>query len=198
MSVALVFYSQIIILNQLVNKAELAKYILVTRFLDAVRLGATNFTTILFPSLAIIEAQGEWALLRKTYFAVLTRVLLFAIIGLAFLLTAGKMVFEYWSGQNGSGIINLYILFSIFTILIVIDNVSSVFLHALRLNKGQSIISIGQGALALLIGSFFLKSMGVAGMALGSLIALLVTNFIYNPLFLISTFNRKLVTDLRT
>ncbi|MEO8172760.1 MAG: oligosaccharide flippase family protein [Sediminibacterium sp.] len=191
-SVAIVFYSQIIMLNQLVSKAEVAKYVLVTRFLDAIRLGATNFTTILFPSLAIAEAQGEWGVLRKTYFMVLTRVSLLAIIGLVFLLTAGKVVFQYWSGRSDSDITTLYNFFSVFTILIVIDNVSAVFLHAFRLNKVQTIISIGQGVLALTIGSLLLKKMGIAGMAVGSVIALLMTNFIYNPVFLISRFNKKL------
>ncbi|MDB5210584.1 MAG: hypothetical protein JWQ30_1411 [Sediminibacterium sp.] len=188
-SVSIVFYSQIIMLNQLVSRAEIAKYVLVTRFLDAIRLGATNFTTILFPSLAIAEAQGEWDVLRKTYFKILTRVSLLAVIGLIFLLTAGKVVFQYWSGRND--INDLYSFFCLFTTLIVIDNVSSVFLHAFRLNKVQTIISIGQGMLALLIGLILLKKMGIAGMAVGSVIALLLTNFIYNPAFLISRFNKK-------
>jgi len=46
--------------------------------------------------------------------------------------------------------------------------------------------------LALLIGLILLKKMGIAGMAAGSVIALLLTNFIYNPAFLISRFNKKL------
>lgn len=189
--VVFVFNSQIIMLNALASKTEVASYILVSRFLDVVRMGATNFTVILFPSLAAKEVMGEWNDLRKTYFKVLTGVFFLCACILVFLLTIGKYIFQYWSGQTGNEIDQLFTIFSVFTILIVIDNVSSVFLHALRLNKVQTIISIGQGILALSVGYFLLKEMGVIGFAIGSIIALLLTNFVYNPVYLISQLKKK-------
>lgn len=188
----LAFNSQIILLNSVISKVEVAKYILVSRFLDVVRLGATNFTTILFPTLALAQSRDKWSELRKTYFTVLIRVSILSILILLFLLTAGKWIFQFWSGQSDEQIVNLYISLSIFTILIVIDNVSSVFLHAFRLNRGQTIISLGQGILALLIGSCLLTKFGIAGMAIGSITALLLTNFIYNPAHLIVQFRKHL------
>jgi O-antigen/teichoic acid export membrane protein len=194
-SVVLAFNSQVIMLNALTGKADVAKYILVTRFLDVVRLGATNFTIILFPSLASLEAKGEWAYLRSNYFAVLKRVVVFSLLILLVLLTLGKYIFVWWSGEGGEDMLNLYYVFSVFTILIVVDNVSSVFLHAFRLNKGQTILSIGQGFMALAIGYFLLQSYGLVGMAIGSIIALLCTNFIYNPVFLMGEFRRRVRRD---
>ena len=189
--VVFVFNSQIILLNSLATKAEVASYILVSRFLDVVRMGATNFTVILFPTLAHKEMMGEWNNLKKTYFKVLTGVALLSTAILIFLLTVGRFVFEYWSGQDGQAINQVYTVFSIFTILIVIDNVSSVFLHALRLNKIQTIISIGQGILALLLGALLLKGLGIVGFTIGSVIALLVTNFFYNPWHLLAQFRKR-------
>lgn len=190
-SVVVVFNSQIILLNHLTTKEEVASYFLVTRFLDVVRMGATNFTVILFPTLAQQEVRGEWKQLKATYFKVLKGVFLLCVGLLLFLLTIGKLVFSYWSGQSGEGIEQLFTLFSVFTLLIVLDNVSAVFLHAFRLNKMQTIISIGQGLLALTLGYFLLQTMGIIGFTIGSLIALLLTNFIYNPYHLITQFNRK-------
>lgn len=190
-SVVLVFSSQIIILNGLISKTEVAKYILVNRFLDVVRMGSTNFTTILFPSLAILEAKGEWNNLRKLYFAALLRVLVLSILILLFLFTVGKYIFQWWSGQYGEDIMTLYYTCSVFTVLIVLDNVSSVFLHAFRLNRVQTLLSIGQGLMALLIGYFLLQKFGSVGMAIGSLVALISTNFIYNPAFLMTHLKRK-------
>ncbi|HEX7692490.1 MAG TPA: hypothetical protein VF408_08870 [Sediminibacterium sp.] len=186
----LAFNSQIILLNSVVSKADVAKYILVSRFLDVVRLGATNFTTILFPSLALAQSRGEWAGLRKMYFMVLARVIILSLLILLFLLTAGRWIFRLWSGQADGQIQELYTFLSVFTILIVIDNVSSVFLHAFRLNRLQTIISLGQGILALFIGSLLLTRLGIAGMAIGSITALLLTNFIYNPAYLVSQFRK--------
>ena len=190
--VVFVFNSQIILLNHVTTKAEVASYIMVSRFLDVVRMGATNFTVILFPTLAQQEVMGEWQQLRITYFKVLRGVFLLCILMLCFLLTIGKFIFEYWSGLSGQSIEQLYTLFSVFTILIVLDNVSSVFLHALRLNKMQTIISIGQGIFALVLGYFLLQTMGIIGFIVASLIALLFTNFIYNPYYLITQFRRKI------
>lgn len=190
-SVVFVFNSQIIMLNAVTTKAEVASYILVSRFLDVVRLGATNFTQVLFPSLASLEAKGEWAHLRVNYFAIFKRVVVFSILILLVLLTIGKYVFVWWSGQAGEDILNLYYIASVFTILIIIDNVSAVFLHAFRLNKVQTLLSIGQGLIALLIGYFLLQQYGLAAMAIGSVIALVATNFIYNPVFLISQFRKR-------
>lgn len=189
--VVIVFNSQVILLNALTTKSEVASYFLVTRFLDVVRLGTTNFTIILFPSLAKKEANGEWNDLRKTYFKVFTYVFILSVTILIFLLTVGRVIFQYWSGQTGYEINQVFTVFSIFTILIVIDNVSAVFLHAFRLNKVQTIISLIQGSIALILGSFLLQRMGIIGFAIASIVALLFTNFWYNPTFLISQFKQK-------
>lgn len=182
--VVFVFNSQIILLNGFSTKAEVASYILVTRFFDVIRMGTTNFTVILFPAIAQKEANGEWNALQKIYYRVLTLVVLLCVFILIFLLSLGKWVFQYWSGQTSQPIMQLFTLLSIFTVLIVIDNVSAVFLHALRLNKMQTIISIMQGCIAMILGYFLLNKMGVIGFALASIIALLLTNFFYNPIFL--------------
>ncbi len=190
-SVVLVFNSQIIMLNGLINKTDVAKYILVNRFLDVVRMGSTNFMTILFPSLASLEAKGEWNNLRKLYFTALLRVVVLALLILLFLFTGGKYIFQLWSGQYGADIMTLYYTCSVFTVLIIMDNVSSVFLHAFRLNRVQTLLSIGQGLIALFIGYFLLQKFGPVGMAIGSLVALISTNFIYNPAFLMTHLKRK-------
>lgn len=190
-SVVLAFNSQIIMLNGLMGKMDVAKYILVSRFMDVVRLGSTNFTIILFPSLALLEARGEWNNLRHNYFTILKRVIVFSIVMLLFLLTAGKYIFIWWSRNSSQDILQLYNFSAVFIILIIIDNVSSVFLHAFRLNKVQTLLSIVQGFIGLLAGYFLLHKYGLVGMAFGSLIAIVCTNLIYNPAFLISQFRKK-------
>jgi O-antigen/teichoic acid export membrane protein len=193
--VVFVFNSQIILLNSFATKAEVANYILVTRFFDVVRMGTTNFTVILFPSIAQKEANGEWNTLQKTYYRVLTSVILLCVFILIFLLSLGKWIFQYWSGQTNQPIMQLFTLLSVFTVLIVIDNVSAVFLHALRLNKMQTIISIMQGCIAMVLGYFLLNKMGVIGFAFASIAALLLTNFFYNPFFLMKQLKQRVLNS---
>ncbi len=86
----------------------------------------------------------------------------------------------------------LFKLFSVFIMMIVFDNVSAVFLSALRFNKLQTIVAIGQGILGLMLGYILFHYYGIAGIAIGSIIALLVTNFLFNPLYLVKQMNRHI------
>ncbi len=194
--IVLVFNSQVVLLNAVSSHQEVTSYFLVTKFLDIVRLGATNFAIILFPSIAQYEANGNWILLKQTYFRMLASITLFSSFILIFLITIGQRVFQYWSGRSDDNILHLFSVLSVFTILIVIDNVSSVFLHALRLNKMQTIISLVQGTIALLLGFILLKEFGVIGFAFASITALLLTNFFYNPAFLINRLKQKTLQSL--
>jgi Na+-driven multidrug efflux pump len=123
-------------------------------------------------------------------------VVLLCVFILIFLLSLGKWVFQYWSGQTSQPVMQLFTLLSIFTVLIVIDNVSAVFLHALRLNKTQTIISIMQGCIAMILGYFLLNKMGVIGFAFASIAALMLTNFFYNPIFLMKQLKQRTLERL--
>lgn len=189
----LVFNAQVIMISSFLGTTIVAKYLLVTRFFDIVRIGLTNFTQILFPSLAVMEAKGEWMNIRKAFKRSFIAIGIMVIVAIPILLTIGKPLFILWSKQNDAEILHVYSLFSVFILLIVLDNVSSVFLAALKLNKLQTILSIIQGVLGLVLGYILMKREGIAGVVIASLIALLITNFVFNPLFLL----RKIKYNLR-
>jgi O-antigen/teichoic acid export membrane protein len=146
----------------------------------------------LFPTLATIQSEGNWALLKKMYLVMLKRMGFFTIILLVALITVGQKLFFMWSKQGGQDLTLLFKLFAIFIMMIVMDNVSAVFLSALGLNKMQTIVAVVQGILALVFAYFFIHPFGIAGIALGSIIALLLTNFIYNPVYLVKQMNKNI------
>jgi len=188
----LVFNAQVIMISSVLGAADVAKYLLVTRFFDIVRIGLTNFTQILFPSLASMEANGKWLEIRRTFWKSFISIVIVVMLSVPFLLTIGKQIFVWWSKQNDMDILRVYSLFSVFILLIVLDNVSSVFLAALKLNKIQTLLSMVQGIIGLIFGYILMKNQGVTGVVIASIIALLVTNFIFNPLFLLRNIQYKL------
>ncbi len=190
----LAFNAQIIMISSLLDSISVAKYILVSRFFDVIRIGLTNFTIVLFPMLATIQSEGNWSLLKEMYLTILKRMGILAIVLLAALIGIGQTVFVFWSKQGGQDIRLLFKLFAVFIMMIVIDNVSAVFLSALRLNKIQVIVAMGQGVVALVLGYLLIRPFGIAGIALGSIIALLATNFIFNPVYLIRQINQHIST----
>ncbi len=188
----LVFNAQIIMMSRLLDSVSVAKYILVSRFFDVIRIGLTNFTIVLFPTLATIQSEGNWQLLRKMHMQILKRMSIVSIVLLIALITIGQTLFVLWSKHDEPDVHLLFKFFAIFIMMIVIDNVSAVFLGALGLNRTQTIIAIVQGAMGLVLGYLLIHSFGIAGIALGSIIALLATNFIFNPLYLIKQINRHI------
>jgi len=188
----LVFNSQVIWINLFIGAEGVSKYLIVTRFFDIIRIGISNFTIVLFPRLAKIQAEGNWVLISDLFYKSLKGVSVFAFF--IFLLTyfVGMPFFLKWSRYPDSEMSSLFSLFAVFIFFIAIDNVSAIYISALKLNKLPTIVSIVQGLVGLILGYFLLIQFGIVGMAAGSLIALLVTNFLFNPLYLISKFKEHI------
>ena len=86
----------------------------------------------------------------------------------------------------------LFKLYLIFTSFIILDNVSVVFLTALKLNKVPTLVSIGQGALGILLSIILLHYIGYIGIIVGFLISFFLTNLFFNLYYLLRTLNKKL------
>ena len=189
----LVYNAQIILISNFLDSVNVAKYLLVTRFYDIIRTGLTNFTMVLFPSISSLQAEGNWTRLKKVYFNVLLRVSIMVVIVFSLILSIGKIIFLKWSHLDDSTTVQLFQLYSVFIALLIIEHVPTVFLSALKFNKYPSIISMAQGILGLLLSYLFLPHFGILGAIFASLIAFLMTNFWYNPYFIIQKMNRKII-----
>ena len=188
----LVFNSQVIWINLFIGAEGVSKYLIVTRFFEIIRIGISNFTIVLFPRLAKIQAEGNWVLIADLFFKSLKRVALFSFF--IFLLTYffGMPFFLIWSKYSDAEMKTLFTFFAVFIFFIAIDNVSAIYISALKLNKLPTIVSLIQGILGLFFGSLLLHTYGIVGMAAGSLIALLSTNFIFNPWYLNKKFKENI------
>lgn len=191
-AVVLVFNSQLIMMNMIANSTSVAKYLMITKFYDIMRIGLTNFTVVLFPTLATIQAEGDWIRIRKMFMGSLKRILLLGLFIFLIVWLIVEPFFLKWSKFDDAEMSILFIVFAVFILFIVVDNVSSTFLAALRENKVPTIVSLFQGALGLVLGYFLLLKMGVLGLALASLIALLSTNFWFNPVYLLKRINHHI------
>lgn len=191
-AVSLVFNSQVIMMNMIAGSTGVAKYLMITRFYDMMRIGLSNFTAVLFPVLATIQEEGRWDQIRSYFFRSLLRVSIMGGIIFVLVWWIGKPLFLQWSKFNDPEMSRLFMVFSVFILFIVIDNVSATFLGAFRENKASTLMALVQGALGLGLGYLLLLKMGVTGMALASLIALLLTNFWFNPWYLVKLIKKHM------
>lgn len=189
----LVFNAQVLMINALLGTTSVARYLLVTRFFDVIRIGLTNFTQVLFPQVVHIEAAAKWVEIKRLFFKVLLWVAVLSVLVFLVMMTAGERVFMYWSKYTDREILQLYRYFAVFIMLIVVDNVSVVFLSALKLNKLPTILSICQGVLGLGLGYLLLKQYGVIGVVYASVISFICTNMLFNTLYLVRNIRHKLL-----
>ena len=170
-----------------------AKYLVIVRFFDIVRIAATNFTQVLFPKIIQAEVNYQWAALKKMFYTLLKRVSLLVILILLLFWNFGFQLLEFWIGLKDNQIIPLYHLYLIFTCLIILDNVSVVFLSALKFNRLPTILSIVQGILGIILSVIFLKYIGFIGLLIGFFISFVLTNLFFNPAYLLYSMNKKVV-----
>ncbi len=178
------FNGQIFLLSQVAGNSAVSNYLLVFRFFEVIRIGMTNFTTVLFPRLASIQYEGNWKQLKHIFIATWLRVAGISLVFFGLLAWKGPWLFQLWSKVNDPEVMELFFYFGLFIWLIVLDSVAAIFLSALGIHKIQTIIAIGQGAISLTLAYLLLPSMGLKGVAIASCIALVSTNFFFNPWFL--------------
>lgn len=184
LATVLVYNAQIIMISSFVDPLSVTKLLLVMRFYDVIRTGIANFTGVLFPSLSAMQAEENWAHLRRTFFRVFTRVTVMVVVIFAFVLTVGEKVFLYWAKYNDQLTVDLFRIYSVFIALLLIEHVPLVFLSALKFNRLPSIVATVQGVAGLVLGYFLLPRYGILGATFGSLASFLCTNFLFNPIYL--------------
>ena len=192
LATVLVFNTQVLILNYYNGPIIAAKYLVVVRFFDIIRIAATNFTQVLFPKIIQVEFLGDWKLLKQMLFSVYKKISILIIFITLFLYFFGFQLFVYWSRLNDPSLSLLFNLYLIFTALIIFDNVSVIFLSALKLNKIPTLVSIGQGLLGILLSILLLYYIGYIGILVGFLISFILTNLFFNPFYLLKSVNKRL------
>ncbi len=185
----LVYNAQIILLGNIADKISVTKYLLVIRFYDVIRLGLANFTIIMFPSLLRLQADENWIYLKDLFIKLTVRVSIMVIIVFCVILAFGKPFFYKWSQFNDIEISGLFVWYSVFVALLLIEHVPTVFLSALKYNRAPAIVGIVQGICGLLFTYLLVPYFGIKGAVIGSLAAFLLTNCFYNPVYLLSKIN---------
>lgn len=168
----------------MVVPAAVSKYYIVMRFFEVIRTGMGNFTMILFPSLSLLQVKANWVQLKRMFVQVFLRVCLMVVVAMAIVLTIGEQFFSYWSKYYDVETIELYRWYAVLIAFLLIEHVPVVFLSALKFNKLPAIVGTMQGLIGLLLTYFLVPYYGIAGAVMSSLIALLCTNFFFNPVYL--------------
>ena len=177
------FNSQLFVLDFMAGPHVVAQFVLFNRFFEIIRFAVSNFTVVLQPTIVDSELNSPEKV-KHLYKTAMLRV--FLLLSGVFLIFNqwGYAIFVWWSKNRYPFDKSLFQMFLVYTILILIDNVSALFLSALKLNKTTTVVSLVQGTLVVLAPVFFFATYGLFGVIAASCGALLLTNFIFNPVYL--------------
>jgi len=176
---------QILLLQHYLSAAQLTVFLLVFRFFEVFRLGLTNFTAVLFPSISAMQAQQNWKGLREQFRTVFTRVLGLSLITFGLLGWKGDAIFSWWSHYHSAESIAVFRVYTLYVFLLILDHVSVVFLSALKYNRTPSMVSTFQSTASLLLTGFLFTQWGLPGAVWASLLAFATTSLIFNPAYLL-------------
>lgn len=187
----LVYNAQTVLMGNQLSTESIAKFLVISKFYEVVRTGLANFTVILFPSIAMMEADGNWNNILQHFSKVFFRILALVLVTTVMMFTLGEFLFIIWSGFKDAESMQIFRLYTIMIMLLVLEHVALVFLSALKLNRLPTIVSLFQGLLGLALSYCFMQNFGVKGALWGSLIALLSTSFLFNPAYLYISLRKK-------
>jgi O-antigen/teichoic acid export membrane protein len=190
----LVFNSQIVVINYLVGSAIAAKFLILTRFFDIIRIALTNFTQILTPQIIYIEQSNDWNRIKDLFIKVIKRVSFLSIFITFLIYFFGRFIFLKWSKLYDVEINSMFNLYIFFILIIVIDNVTYIFLTSLKMNKNTTIVSVMQGILNLGLTYILVKRFGIIGSIYASIASFMLTSMVYNPIYLLRKIDFKLTS----
>jgi len=196
LATVLVFNTQIIIINFLIGSNAAAKFLIITRFFDIIRIAITNFTQVLTPQIIYVEIENNWLKIKNLFLTMIKRIIILSLIFAVLIHFYGPYFFIKWSNLNDNITLKMFQLYIVFITLIIIDNVSFIFINALKINKETTLMSILQGVINLLLTYIFVIKFGIIGAIYASLISFIMTNMIYNPYHLLKTISNKNKFDL--
>lgn len=186
LATALIYNIQILLFNRYSNSAIVAHFFIVTKFYEIIRVAASNFSQVLFPKIIHLESEKEWGSIKKMYFTSLFKAFLLAILIATVIITIGDMLFVRWSNLNDPSTLQLFHYYLIFIVFIIVDNVSVIYLAALKLNTWPTIVSVLQGIVSIGCSILFINKYGLLGAFYASMLSFMITNMIFNPAYLLN------------
>lgn len=193
-AVVLIFQTDSLVVSALVSVSAVTGYALMFRYVDIVGRMLSNIVVVLFPEAARLFEQKDYRGLLRLHDRLITAMLPLALVVLGVFYLLGERVFALWMGGLELFDGQLFLVFLITNSLLLISAPATNFIEAVGWHRFSTKLALLQGALNLGLSIALATRYGSLGVALGTLIALVVTSFPGNILYFRHRL-RKVVSD---
>ena len=172
----IILYSDNIILSSLAGLSSVAVYSIGYKLIDMSQQILFKIVDVVIPDIAKLYGNREYTKILKLHNKLLFYSLSLAVPGYAILFYWGLDMITLWVGESftiDQSIFNVFILFGLWHTWV---HVSAIFIVAMGIHKETSYMGIVDAVLNILISIILFQYYGVYGVAMGTLLAHILTN----------------------
>lgn len=181
--VLLIFQTDSLVISAFIGVSAITGYALVYRFVGIFGQMLSNIVAVLFPEVARMFAAKHYRQILRLHdrlFAYMGGIALACFGGLYLV---GEGIFALWMGDLALFDRSLFIIFLITNALFVISIPATYFLGAVGWHRFSTSLGLVQGVVNVGLSVVLVGPYGVVGVALGTLISFVLTNFIANIIY---------------
>lgn len=171
-----VLYSDNIVISSFLGLASVAVYSIGYRVVDISQKLLFQLVDIMIPDIAKLYGAGEYDKVLKLHNKVLALSILLGFTGYGILFYWGVDIIELWVGKEFTIDLEIFRVFVLFGLWHTWVHVSAIFIVAMGIHKETSYMGMLDAILNVLFSIILLQYYGLFGVALGTLIAHLMTN----------------------
>jgi len=175
-SIMVSFYSDNIIISSYIGLGSVAIYAVAYKVVKLVEQIIFKITDILFPDISRMYKNAKYSELLAKHNKVLLYSMFLAISGYGFLLLFGTKIIALWVGAKYTIDLSVFYYLIAFAFVHTWNHVSSVFIMAMGLHKEVSYSVLIEAILNVILSIILLKYYGLAGVAMGTFFAHILTN----------------------
>lgn len=179
LAVLVIFMSDKILIAQLLGPQYVTSYEVIFKLFSIFTVLHAMVLAPLWPAYSDAHVKGDMDWIRKQLKKQIKFALLIFVMAIL-LAVAGPMLVKLWIGEAGSAPHSLYILFALFIIVSVWNNIFAYFVNAINELSVQLWTAVFAGFLNIPLSIFLVKyvEMGVGGVVMGTLLSLSIYSFI--------------------
>lgn len=181
--VLLIFQTDSLVISAFIGVSAITGYALVYRFVGIVGQMLSNIVAVLFPEVARMFALKQYRQILRLHDRLFVYMIGIALVCFGGLYLVGEWVFALWMGDLALFDRRLFIIFLMTNGLFVISIPATYFLGAVGWHRFSTSLGLVQGVVNLALSIALIGHFGVIGVALGTLISFILTNFVANIIY---------------
>ncbi len=176
LSSMIIMYSDNITISSFLSVSAVAAYAIAYKLIDVSQKLLFKLSDILLPDVAKLYEDGDYQSILLMHNKVLLISVFFSLLGYGILFFWGIDIIRLWVGNEFTITENIFMIFIIYGIWHTWVHVSAIFIVAMGIHKETSYMGLFEAMLNILLSIVLLHYYGLLGVALGTLIAHLLTN----------------------